>query len=248
MNEALEKARAAHQALLDARAAGEAVAVATAALGEFPDTPDGLADLRAAASFVMAGYRVGGGFDCPALGGRVEVRQSGIRKVLSMSADRRKLQLLPALGQMLSVAKLVATRPPYNGDRDTNAKAYHVLRALVRLDGELLAVRLIVKEDNRGQFHYDQTVHAPDAIFDAAKENAPTCGALLDTASDGEGTSRSRLVSDQLEGSVAAEGEVINLFIEGETGAAAPVLDSLRSETLAKLRQAAALLAGLRGA
>jgi len=193
-------------------------------LGQFEDTPEGAKALREAAKAHFTAM-LGQWVPCPALGGDVELRKSGMKKVLSLSGDKRKLKLIPAIKQMIGAAVKVSQQQTYAPEREQNIVAYHLLRATATLAGESLAVRFIVKQDDKGAFHWDHTVHAADAVFDsvAGKGKGPDESDPSPTAtSDGravqavEPIGATRLVSCQLDSIVGESAEVFNLFIEGE--------------------------------
>jgi len=138
-------------------------------LGQFEDTPEGAKALREAAKAHFTAM-LGQWVPCPALGSDVELRKSGMKKVLSLSGDKRKLKLIPAIKQMIGAAVKVSQQQTYAPEREQNIVAYHLLRATASLAGESLAVRFIVKQDDKGAFHWDHTVHAADAVFDSVAE------------------------------------------------------------------------------
>ncbi|WP_321946584.1 hypothetical protein [Paraburkholderia sp. J10-1] len=142
-------------------------------LGDFPDSPEGKVALRAAAK---AAYELmlGQWVPCPALGGDVELRKQGMKKTLSMSGDVRKLKLIPMIKELITAGQRVGTQNAYDLPETMNVVRYHTMRSLVELNGQPLAVRFVVKEDDKGMFHYDHTVAKQDAIFDDAKANGPT--------------------------------------------------------------------------
>lgn len=160
--------------LATAPASSEPVAVVVNGeeLGVFEDTPEGKKAMRAAAKAIYEAM-LGEWVPCPALDADVELRKQGMKKTLSMSADVRKLKLFPKIKALIGNSQKVASRPAYDGVEAQNIVAYHTLRSVALLDGVELAVRFIIKEDDKGMFHYDQTVHATDAIFDDAKANGP---------------------------------------------------------------------------
>nr|WP_238487075.1 hypothetical protein [Cupriavidus pauculus] len=210
------------------------VALTGTELGEFPDTPEGLKDLRGAA---MDAYEamLGQWVACPALGADVELRKSGMKKVKALSGDPRKLKLVAALKQIIHGARKVAEKPSYDA-QETSVRAYHYLRAQVTLAGEELAVRLVIKEDNQGAFHWDHTVRSgAQAVFDSAQEKGPAAADPIPAATSNGGPGRTggtRMVSCQPDTSVQQTGAdgnpaavlddatsgrlVFNLFIEGE--------------------------------
>ncbi|WP_175712141.1 DUF4132 domain-containing protein, partial [Burkholderia ambifaria] len=150
----------------------DTVVVAGDSLGPFDETPEGKKALRAAAKAAYEAM-LGQWVPCPALGADVELRKQGMKKTLSMSADARKLKLIPAIKSLIENSLKIASRPAYDNVEAQNIVAYHTLRSIALLDGVELAVRFIVKEDDKGLYHYDHTVHASDAIFDDAKANGP---------------------------------------------------------------------------
>ena len=190
--------------------------------GAFSDDKAGVTSMRAvarAAYEAMLGQTV----RCPALGADVVLRRSGLNKVMSMSADPRKLKILAKIKDVIASSKRLRTRAPYNAESDTSAKAYHIMRAEINLGGQPLAVRLVIKEDQAGNFHYDHTIHAPEAIFDDAKANGPAQADPSTTgASNGRGTGPSSFASGLRGGIVFDDAtgvnsaEIVNLEIEGE--------------------------------
>lgn len=197
-------------------------------LGDFPDTPEGKKALRVAAKDALNEIK-GTMIPCPALNADVEVRKSGIEKVISQSADARKLKICASISDLISTGVKIGERLPYNGDTDKSAVKYYTLRAAIKIEENLLAVRLVIKEDNNGVFHYDHTVHEPEAVLDSAIENGlPEGSPSAATNSNGGGTDPSHLASYQPEVIVdsnnepvntldsAGSGMVFNLFIEGE--------------------------------
>lgn len=101
----------------------------------------------------------GQSYPCPALGAEVEIRKNGIKKIISFSADVRKLQAVAALKELLANAVKYDERTPYNPDEKRNIKAYHFLHSALLLNGESLIARFVVSEDDKGHFHYDHTIH-----------------------------------------------------------------------------------------
>ena len=203
-------------------------------LGDFPDTKEGKNALRAAALESMSAAK-GEFFPCPALHGEVEVRREGIKKIISISGDSRKLKIINSLPKLILNSEKVGKRLPYNGDKDKSAVAYFTLRSEFILSGAPLAVRFVIKEDNNGKFHYDHSIHDIEVIFDgvARIKTSPTeAGLGYVTTSNGGGTDPSCLASYQLKQSLAHDSKsikhdfivdsvgsgkmVLNLFIEGE--------------------------------
>ncbi len=199
-------------------------------LGDFPDTQEGRKQLRTVAREALNTF-LGSWVPCPALGGDVEIRKSGVKKVISHSGDIRKLKVVSVIDQIIGKAKKLSTRNPYDGDVDKSAKLYHTLRTEILLEEIPLAVRVVIKEDIHGQFHYDMTIHDNDAIFDSVKDKGHDESQPLSvTTTNGGGTDPSRIARHQLDNSIEDDSKlinspvfdsaggkmVLNLLIEGE--------------------------------
>jgi hypothetical protein len=179
-------------------------------LGEFPDTREGKKELRAAAEDKFKEI-LGQWVPCPALGGDVEIRKAGVKKVISLSADKRKLQIIPLVKEIIGSAKKLNTRPAYDNDTDISAKFYHTMRTEIVLNEESLAVRTVIKEDIQGVFHYDMTVHGVDSVFDSGAEKSPTEAGLLNmTITNGGGTYPAHIARHQLDNILAETDENVN--------------------------------------
>ncbi len=204
-----ERRKALHMKLSDARdrdaSKSDSVEISGDELGEYPETEEGRLQLRAAASAFLDGI-AGKWFDCPALGGEVEIRKSGNRKLISLSVDVRKLKMVKAIPMILRKARKIKTRTPYNGEKDKSAKAYHILRAKIAMAGEPMSARIIVKEDVNGKFHYDMSVVSRSVVLDSANEEGQPEGQPTTATSDDGGTDPSRLASGQLDSSVDENG------------------------------------------
>ena len=218
-------------------AAQETITLTGNELGEFQDTPEGLRAMRkAAADAYDKLIQDGEWVRCPALNADVELRTKGRKKMISSSADTRKLKLVPKLKEIIAGAQKVgAARQNYNIENSTNIFSYQTMRSVVVLDGVELAIRMVLGLDDKGQYHYDHTVHDSDVIFDSAKANGPAEADPLTLMGWNRGRSHdrsavskpSRLLSrdpsqkhqDGLimdEAVEKASGLVLNLFIEGE--------------------------------
>ena len=190
-------------------------------LGDFPDTEEGKKALRQAAKLRFDAM-LGEWVPCPALGGDVEIRKSGIRKTLSLSGDPRKLKLIAALPSLIETGKELGSKPTYAPEVEISIVGYHYMRSVANLEGQDIAVRFVVKEDDKGKYHWDHTVHAPDAILDSAKENGPdrSSPSLTATSCGGAGrTGASHLVSGQLNHSIAKDNEGMGTALGGSGGA-----------------------------
>ena len=159
--------------------------------------------------------------DCPALGGKVELRKSGMKKVLSLSADSRKLEIIPMLKSLISSSVKVDSVKSNDALIEQNIKAYHILRSKVTLDNELLAVRLVIREDDKGQYHYDHAI--TESLAEKLQAEKSLSEDRLDsmTATNGWGVADdsvkpTNIVRHQLDSILDSGAWVVNLFIEGE--------------------------------
>ncbi|MEX5443478.1 hypothetical protein WCE14_08925 [Acinetobacter schindleri] len=125
--------------------------------GEFTDN----AELRKAVKQALEDM-IGQAFPCPALGKEVAVRKSGVKKIISKSGDVRKLKAIAALKELFSIAELVESKQPYLKE-ESNIVAYHILGAPLQLENESVNVRFVIREDDKGQYHYDHTITKAEA-------------------------------------------------------------------------------------
>lgn len=211
-------------------------------LGDFADTPDGKKAMRAAATATYDSLIQDGAWvRCPALNADVELRTKGRKKMISSSADTRKLKVVPKLKEIIATAKKIGSeRQNYDISNSSNIISYQTMRSLVVIDGVELAIRLVLGRDDKGKYHYDHTIHGRDVVFDSEKANGPaeTDPLILMGGSRGRTHDRSAmskpyrllstepsmehqddLIMDKADVDVnptADAVEVFNLFIEGE--------------------------------
>ena len=139
-------------------------------LGDFEDTAEGKKALRAAAKSEFEKL-LGEWVSCPALGADVELRKIGLKKVISQSADIRKLKIIPKLKELISASKKIGEKPNYDKANSPNIIAYHTLRAVLKLAENEIAVRFVISQDDKGAYHYDHTIVSTEAVFDSALAN-----------------------------------------------------------------------------
>lgn len=148
-------------------------------LGEFPDTEEGKAQLRAAAIERMKAMRdemqadKGRGMDCPILGGKVFVRGRGIREIERFSGNPDKLKLVGGLREILQNAYAKSWEANYKPETKPGIEGYFTLDCKVTIDGEPVLVKVLVEKDASGSYHYDflvdrQTEKALDSAWSAA--------------------------------------------------------------------------------
>lgn len=167
---------------------GEPIVLTGKELGDFPDTAEGKKQLRAAAKAAFEKL-LGDWVDCPALGGQVEIRKSGIKKTMSLSGNPKKLKGIAHIAEIIKNGSLITGIAPRDAELEKNVKAYHYLKSAVVLDGESLNYRVVVKEDDKGQFHYDFSV-----LSSLQKDETPSFdGALSTTTASDRGVAENPL-------------------------------------------------------
>lgn len=140
-------------------------------LGVFPNTYEGRGELRKAAEMAWAELH-GKPIYCPALDAKVELRKNNQTpaKFFFKNFNPKKLKTVAAIEGLIEAGKkFKPSTKPYNA-QDTSVRLYHYLRAEFELDGEKLAARLVIKEDQDGHFHYDHTVHYASDILDGVQK------------------------------------------------------------------------------
>lgn len=219
------------QRMVDAlvRATGSSEKTPSVSGDEFGETD--LPELRKAVQQALEKL-VGEKFACPALNADVEVRTKGIKKLISMSADIRKLQAIAALKELLENATKTEEQKPYMPKKERNIKAYHILQSALQLNDQLLNVRFVIREDDKGHYHYDHSIEA--AVVKNAK--SPLLDGLLTATFPMAGVSQDELaglirlagceLEDSIEinqnnvnsmlDSIAESGTVLNMFIVTE--------------------------------
>lgn len=138
----------------------EPVSVSGTELGEFPDTPEGKKELRAAVKAHLESLR-GQMVDCPALGQKVEIRQRGIKESLAFSGNPKKLKLLHAIPQIISAATHAERSENHKQDKKPDVVAYHYLKSTVVLADERIALEVVIEQDSNGHLYYDLMIEPP---------------------------------------------------------------------------------------
>lgn len=195
--------------------------------GEF-NLPEDKKELRAVVKTALS-EMIGNAYPCPALNADVEIRKNGVKKILSLSSDARKLQALAALKDLLANAELAESMPSYDAG-ESNIKAYHILTAPLVLKEEKVEVRFVIREDDKGHYHYDHTIspnmfkNAKSPLLDGLHAvTLLTAGAIQDKLDPLTHIGSYRL-NDSIEtdqnnvnamlDSVGTDGEVLNMFIK----------------------------------
>lgn len=207
----------------------ESIILTGSELGEFPDTPEGKKELRAAAKLEFEKL-LGQWVDCPALdavegeGTKVEIRKRGLKEFMAFSGDTRKLKLVAAIANIIKTAKLPSDNSwQENGkiDKKPMVSGYYHLANMIQIDGQELNIRIVIEKDEKGLLHYDVIVPKIIKGFDGI------CKKMLGAAipDNYSGVTPSNNITSQGENLVnqfdAATGQsyVLNLFIEGEENA-----------------------------
>lgn len=209
-------------------AAPERIELTGGELGEFADTPDGVRALRDAALDRLESMR-NDWVPCSALQALVQIRKSAADKIVSLSHDPRKLKAVAKIREIIAAAKKVKETAPYAPAQEQNVRAYFLMRSEIVLNGEPLAVRLVFKQDDKGKFHWDHTIHAADTTFDSAQEKGPSLdGPDPMATSNGGGVAGEPVKPTHIGDSHQPEEDgatldsggqgdlVLNLFIEGD--------------------------------
>ncbi|MBU3845860.1 MAG: hypothetical protein H9855_02575 [Candidatus Acinetobacter avistercoris] len=196
--------------------------------GEF-NLPEEQKELRKAVQVVMK-EMVGKSYPCPALGRDVQIRNSGIKKILSNSADTRKLKAVAKLQELLASAQFVESNPSYAGADESNIKAYHSVKSNLLLEDESLQVLFVIREDDKGNYHYDHTIqksivqNAKSPLLDGL---SATVFPMTDAITDVNQREQTRIANCQRTDSIENnqmtvnamldsandDGEVLNMFI-----------------------------------
>jgi hypothetical protein len=127
-------------------------------LGDFPETPEGYKALQQAAS-VHAKSLLGKCAFNPALNADIYVRQSGIKKLTRLGSSRLKLKLIPATLALVENAVKAEPSKASNDPKERNIVAYHYLKTLAMVGEEEAQVFIVVKEDDKGTFVYEEFVN-----------------------------------------------------------------------------------------
>jgi hypothetical protein len=216
-----EGADAFHENLKAATENSDGVVLSGNELGDFPATPEGMKELRNAAKLKLT-EMIGQWFDCPALGGPIEIRKSGVKKVISFSGDARKLKIVCALKDLFFIAHKTDELSTYATATEQNIKAYHILEAPLELEGHKLKVRFVVREDDKGQYHYDHTI-AKDVLQNA---KSPLLDGLLAVTVPKSGVSQEELAKlvrngrYHLDSIIGEDFEAVNPMILDDAGSA----------------------------
>lgn len=192
--------------------------------GEFPDTPEGATERRAAAwNHYLEQLIPSGGVFCQALQAKVQFNKTGAKKVISLSGDPRKVKLIAGLPEIIATGRKTSEAEPTAKAARSGVVKVFVLKANVNLEGEAIRARILVRQMADGTYGYDHSVDRSEA----AQVTGGSSGALDSVVSTENG--RSVLLPD--EASPGRDLHHLNQMI-GEEGEACNVLDSVGVEVL----------------
>ncbi|GLZ19464.1 LPD1 domain-containing protein [Burkholderia plantarii] len=198
------------------------VVVAGNELGDFPDTEEGKVELRAAAREYLRSLR-GKLVPCPALGKPVEIRQRGIKETLAFSADPRKLKLIAAIEKIIGAGKNPVREVNHKLGAKPTVDAYYHLESAAVLNGNPLALQLVIEEDKGGTLYYDFLIDRGEAKTKTALDSSSAAFVPQSIPDHNSGDGDENTLAD-VDSSVktldSADDEggdmVLNLFIVGD--------------------------------
>lgn len=182
-------------------------------LGEFPDTPEGLKDLRAAARGFLSALR-GQWIDCAALSRKVEIRRRSIKEMMAFSGNPKKLKLIPAIVQIIGTATNAQREANNDPASKRNVLAYYRLHNTVQLAGESVPVQVIVEEDDKGLLHYDFLVSKDLKKQSAVLDSSHTADAPGSILNDDSRDAGEEIVDDAAAGVNRAEEPAADLALD----------------------------------
>lgn len=97
-------------------------------------------------------------------GRSVNLTTVGLKKTRSHSADRRVLDLLPSIREVLEGAVPLASKSHVLSDPGDSIRAWHYYGAKVRLGGRELYARLVVRESINGEIYYDNDLSGIEEV------------------------------------------------------------------------------------
>lgn len=155
-----------------------------------------------------------------------EVLFADPRKSFHISADPDKLRLFAALHDVVQKGVIHTTTPPVNQSAEPSTRAYHWLTAWVNLDGNLVEVGVMLREDQAGHLYYNHSPLENGAVKPSTRSDpAYKAGA----GEDGNTALEQSIVGDQ---------GGINLFILGQDTGKARGSFNPATNTIALLQKA----------
>lgn len=211
---------------LEAKIERDSVTLNGDELGDFADDEEGKKARRAATKDYLDSLR-GQMVNVPALDADVEIRNRGIKKVISMTGNPIKLKMLAGLKQLIATGRNPVVEANDKPVKKPDVKQYYRLSNRVSMDGERHNVTVLIEEDTNGLLHYDLLLEAKTktALDSASAVDASQSipdnysGEPLEenngTESDAGQVLDNVALDDAASGSLTGN-MVLNLFIEGE--------------------------------
>jgi hypothetical protein len=123
-------------------------------------------------------------------GRQVELTPVGFKKTRSHSADRRALDLMPSIREILAGAVYLNSAQHQKANPGDAVKAWHYYGSKVNLDGKDLLARLVVRESVNGEIYYDSDLSGLEDVggrdVDAAPAKPGAAPVSTDKGSVGE--------------------------------------------------------------
>lgn len=153
---------------------GESVEITGNELGEFAEGKEGFGAMSDAARQYYLDNLAGKIVANASIPADIEVRKSPLGKITGTKNPRIHLKLVPAILRLLKIGKVVKRAKPVDQTREPNIKQYVTLKAPVKIGGEAVSARLVVKLDDKGHYLYDQSVNKNALKGSAGVSNAVT--------------------------------------------------------------------------
>lgn len=144
--------------------------------GEFDtSTPEGKATLREKAFEHLKGLAEHNEMVfCNALNADIEFTVSGAKKYKKFSGNPIKSKLAIKIKELIAGGKVFKeSEERYDQTEQGNKLTYHYLKNSAFVDEQEYGVRMVIREDSNGHFHYDLQINDDgiDAILDSINEN-----------------------------------------------------------------------------
>ena len=144
--------------------------------GEFDtSTPEGKATLREKAFEHLKGLAEHNEMVfCNALNADIEFTVSGAKKYKKFSGNPIKSKLAIKIKELIAGGKVFKeSEERYDQTEQGNKLTYHYLKNSAFVDEQEYGVRMVIREDSNGHFHYDLQINddGVDAILDSINEN-----------------------------------------------------------------------------
>jgi hypothetical protein len=191
-------------------------------LGEYDTTAEGKKEFQAAVKKYLKSLR-GKWIDVPSLGPgvKVEIRNRSIKEMGAFLGNPTKLKLMSAIERIVGTAHTPEPSENIKKAQKRNVKGYFYLQNKVVVAGEVVGVRVVIEEDEKGLLHYDVIIDQQEAktahLFDSAVwderltlDNNSRNGPFDYCSTKVFGSQ----VLDSASGNVSTM--VVNLFIDGE--------------------------------